>query len=308
MFKIYDGREEFWQWDVNQKLIVDIPCQVHFCNGVTDCSLVVETVTDEQGRHIAEVPNVLLQTARNIEAYTYICGEEESYTLTSKVFTVRKRLRPTDYVFTPAEIHTWKDLDERLQKLENASDDSNAVQYTEQEKTEAEKAQARENIGAVGEDDVTEINLVKASTAVANVTNDTDVLTPAAAQMIAKNAARFDAVYGETSYAEIDTAFNAHIPVYMRLDVTDPNNNITANVEFRLQRKQQASESVSLFHFYAEYSEVGYFVQLRNNGKWGAVTFRRYIGTINEDEPSSFNLPSEKAIVDYITAKLGGTA
>lgn len=305
MFKIYDGREEFWQWDVNQKLIVDIPCQVHFCNGSTDCSLVVDTVTDEQGRNIAAVPNVLLQTARNIEAYTYICGEDESYTLTSKVFTVRKRTRPTDYVFTPAEIHTWKELDERLRALESGSGSGNAVHYLPEEKSEEEKAQARENIGAVGEDDVTEIELVRASEAVANIGNDVDVLTPAAAQTIAKNAARFDVVYGETTYAAVEEAFNAHIPVYMRLDVTDPNNNIAADVEFRLQRKQQATASISFFHFYAEYSEIAYFVTLRNNNVWGQVSFRRYTTTINEDEPSVFNYPSEKAIVAYVKGKLG---
>lgn len=158
----------------------------------------------------------------------------------------------------------------------------------------------------LGKDDVTEIELVKASAAVANIGNDMDVLTPAAAQAIAKNAARFEAVYGETTYAAVEEAFNAKIPVFVRLDVTDPNTSVTANVEFRLQRRQDVNASVSFFHFYAEYSELGYFVNLRNNNTWSAVTLRRYIGAIDEDNPSVFNYPSEKAVVDYVAKKLGG--
>ena len=42
MFKIYDGRSEFYQWDLNRKLIISDPTidEVHFCNKTDNCSLV----------------------------------------------------------------------------------------------------------------------------------------------------------------------------------------------------------------------------------------------------------------------------
>ena len=42
MFKIYDGRDKFYQWDLDRQLIIDDPTvtQVHFCNRTDDSSLV----------------------------------------------------------------------------------------------------------------------------------------------------------------------------------------------------------------------------------------------------------------------------
>lgn len=44
MFKIYDGRETFYQWDINQKLIVDDDSitEVHFSNRTNSYSLVCD--------------------------------------------------------------------------------------------------------------------------------------------------------------------------------------------------------------------------------------------------------------------------
>ena len=49
MFAIADGREHFYQWDLNRRVVVDDPTitEVHFCNRTDDCSLVVETYTDD---------------------------------------------------------------------------------------------------------------------------------------------------------------------------------------------------------------------------------------------------------------------
>lgn len=85
--------------------------------------------------------------------------------------------------------------------------DSNSVHYTEDtDKTDAERAMARYNIGAqevindlseirrgaelgstsVQESDVNEINIIKANSATLNIANDNDVVTPAGANEIAK--------------------------------------------------------------------------------------------------------------------------
>ena len=72
MFKIYDGREHFYQWDLNRKLIVDDPevKQVHFCNRTDNCSLVCETYV-EDGLTVVNVPNILLQSDWKIRVYAY---------------------------------------------------------------------------------------------------------------------------------------------------------------------------------------------------------------------------------------------
>ena len=72
MFNIYDGRTHFWQWDLDCKLIVEDASikQVHFCNGSSECSLVC-LVYEENGQFLVNVPNILLQSDRDIHAYAY---------------------------------------------------------------------------------------------------------------------------------------------------------------------------------------------------------------------------------------------
>lgn len=96
MFKIFDGREEFFQYDVNQKIIVADPSinEVHFCNRMDDCSLVCE-VYEENGLRLAAVPGILLQTDLPIRVYA-VCTD---YTKSAKIFKVRARTKPADYVY-----------------------------------------------------------------------------------------------------------------------------------------------------------------------------------------------------------------
>ena len=112
MFKIYDGRNELYQWDKNRKLIISDAAvdSVHFCNKTGDCSLVVE-VREEDGLRVADIPNILLQTAWPIRAYAY-CGG--CYTKESATFKINARTKPTDYVYTETEIKSWEKLEEEI--------------------------------------------------------------------------------------------------------------------------------------------------------------------------------------------------
>lgn len=103
MIKIYDGRTEFYQWDLNRKIIVSDPTvtEAHFCNKTGDCSLVVEV---KDG--LADVPNILLQTDWPINVYLY-CGD--CYTKEHTVFKVKPRTKPTDYIYTETELRTVKE-------------------------------------------------------------------------------------------------------------------------------------------------------------------------------------------------------
>ena len=148
MFKIYDGREHFWQWDLDCKLIVADASikQVHFCNRSSECSLVC-LVYEENGQFLVNVPNILLQSDRNIHAYAY-----DGVTKYEACLKVYARCKPADYVYTETEALTWKSLDDKINALGEST--ANSVKYTEQELTDEQKAQARTNIGAVSVDEV----------------------------------------------------------------------------------------------------------------------------------------------------------
>lgn len=120
MFKIYDGRSEFYQWDLNRKLIVSDPTidEVHFCNKTDNCSLVVE-VYEEDGLRLANVPNVLLHNHWDIKVFGY-CGG--SYTKQCAKFKVNARSKPADYVYTEVEIKSWEALEEKCNKALEAAE------------------------------------------------------------------------------------------------------------------------------------------------------------------------------------------
>ena len=152
MFKIYDGRETFYQWDINQKLIVadDSITEVHFSNRTNSYSLVCD-IYNEGDLRVVSVPNVLLQTNWPIKVYAY----RKDHTEVSETFKVIEKDKPEDYVYTPDEVKTWEELNNRVTELEQ----SESVLYTVQSPTEEQKAQARQNIGSF---DVFEIpNLIK---------------------------------------------------------------------------------------------------------------------------------------------------
>ena len=115
MFKIYDGRDQFYQWDVDRKIIVEDAAitQVHFCNRTDSCSLVCETY-QEDGLTLVNVPNILLQTDWRINVYAY----DNNYTKFSKCFSVVKRSKPESYVYTETEILSFNTLLDKMNSIE----------------------------------------------------------------------------------------------------------------------------------------------------------------------------------------------
>ena len=111
MFKLKDGRDFMYQWDVDRQLIVDDPSitEVHFCNRTDDCSLVVEVVDG-----LANVPNVILQKSFDIRVFGYD-GKATRY---DEAFKVKARTKPTDYVYTEVEIKRYEDLSKRIDEIE----------------------------------------------------------------------------------------------------------------------------------------------------------------------------------------------
>lgn len=115
MFEIYDGRNTFYQWDLNQKIIInDNRCsEVHFCNGTNECSLIVNTY-ELNGSLVANVPNILLQSTNNIKAFAYD-GEK---TIGSVVFSVIAKTKPDNYAYTETEVINWSNLNDKIKEVE----------------------------------------------------------------------------------------------------------------------------------------------------------------------------------------------
>jgi hypothetical protein len=123
MLTLNDGRSELWQWDTNRELTVDADCsQVHFSNKVFGRSIDVDVVDG-----VAIIPDILLQTDKELTAWAFVGTAENGYTKTSKVFKVNKRNKPADYVFTPSDQTTLQEIAERLENLENKTPETGFV-------------------------------------------------------------------------------------------------------------------------------------------------------------------------------------
>lgn len=140
--RISDGRNSFFQWDLNQKLIIDNPSvcnKVHFTNSSRDMALVREVKTDENGVKYVDVPNSLLTMPLTLEVYLYQDNGDCKTTVSKYVFDVVKRKKPENYVYTEDE---HKDFDELLSEMENN------LELTKQYRDEAMSTE----IGTVRED------------------------------------------------------------------------------------------------------------------------------------------------------------
>ena len=101
IFKIYDGRTNFWQWDTKQKLIVldERITEVRFSNRDMEHSKRRPVYADKDGVRICNVPDLLLQLPKNLIAYACIKNDDgTSSTVKAVKFAVNRQPIPTDYV------------------------------------------------------------------------------------------------------------------------------------------------------------------------------------------------------------------
>lgn len=122
MFEIYDGRLYFYQWDSDQRLIMnelDIGCKVHFINDAVEEALTVLVYESADGEHICDVPNILLTSEDNIKVYAYIEDSQGNRTVKEKTITVKRRGKPSEYIYTETEVVSYKALEDRVNALED---------------------------------------------------------------------------------------------------------------------------------------------------------------------------------------------
>lgn len=118
MLTLNDGRSELWQWDTGRTLTVDADCsQVHFSNKVFGRSIDVDVAAG-----VAVIPDILLQTDKDLNVWAFVGTAENGYTKISKTFRVNRRNRPADYVFTPTDQTSLEEIKEKLDYLESIQD------------------------------------------------------------------------------------------------------------------------------------------------------------------------------------------
>lgn len=122
MFSIFNGRTSFYQWDVDQKLIIncDIPdYQVHFKNTSDEVCYTLEPY-EMDGKTVVNVPNLLLQNSTPIIVWCYVLDKNGNYTIKSKTFAVIERQKPSDYVYTETEVLSFNSKLDKNVGAENA--------------------------------------------------------------------------------------------------------------------------------------------------------------------------------------------
>ena len=189
MLTLNDGRSELWQWDTGRTLAVDADCsQVHFSNKIFGRSIDVDVADG-----VAVIPDILLQTDKDLNVWAFVGTAENGYTKISKTFKVNRRNKPADYVFTPTDQTTLAGLVERIDKIEetqgpdaikNAVDDyleQNPVESPVQSvngQTGAVKLNA-EDVGAIAETELqTAINTALAQAKASGEFDGADGITP----------------------------------------------------------------------------------------------------------------------------------
>ena len=117
MFKILDGRDELFQWDINRQIIVSDASidAVHYSNRTDDSALVVE-VKEKNGLRVADIPNILLQESWDINVYGYCDGY---YTKQAARIKVNPRTKPESYIYTETEVLNYNTVMEKIDKVEN---------------------------------------------------------------------------------------------------------------------------------------------------------------------------------------------
>ena len=149
MIKIYDGRNEFYQWDLNRQLIITelTVDEIHFSNKMSDKALVV-AVKDVEGHRLADVPNILLQDIWPIHAYAY-CGD--CYTKDCATFKVNARTKPADYVYTETEVKSWDALEEEIAEVKEGLEENIAKVSADVATLENELIETNKNVLANNE-------------------------------------------------------------------------------------------------------------------------------------------------------------
>ena len=111
------------QWDYGQVLQVhglQLPDQteVHLTEEFGSLSFTVPGNRQESGDTNVEIPDVLLQSGKNVIAYIYVCDDSQGETLRTIFMPVKKRAKPENY--SRSELTPMQEI---LKELRGRADD-----------------------------------------------------------------------------------------------------------------------------------------------------------------------------------------
>lgn len=120
MVTLLDG--DLYQWDTGRVVLIDPRIEneikeVHFTNKKIDFAYVAKTYS-KNGNTYCAIPNILLQQYYDIYCYEVRYNDDGEESVSTTIFNVTKRNRPLDYVYTEPEKYTYRELEERIEKLE----------------------------------------------------------------------------------------------------------------------------------------------------------------------------------------------
>lgn len=107
------GVDGLTQWDVGRQIKVDKDIDmVHFSNRPYGYSKNVK-VTDG----VADVPDMFLTSCAPLRIWAYVGDFEKGYTKIEKIYEVKPKNRPEDYIYTPEDLKTWEKLQSEIGNL-----------------------------------------------------------------------------------------------------------------------------------------------------------------------------------------------
>jgi hypothetical protein len=191
MITLKNGRNELFQWDIGQRILLTdetLPHKVHFRNTNSTKALVVLMQGSE-----APIPNILLQEPYPIEVLLYYEDVDESYTVKRKTFKVIPRPQPEDYIYTETEVFKYETVlaivqgaaedaaDAKADAAIAVADASSAVQVAQGVRDDADAGVFKGDKGDPGEQGIQGIQGDKGDTGAAGYTpvRDTDYWTAA---------------------------------------------------------------------------------------------------------------------------------
>lgn len=139
---IYDGRESFYQWDLNQKVTSDsfqVGDKIHFYSMRHATALVTQAYL-LGNKVVADVPNILLQTTNPVRVYRFVGDSTSAQTVDEQTFSVKAKQQPSDYFYTETELYELRADVEQAVKNANVTVEQLQLEVdeAEQQRTLAE--------------------------------------------------------------------------------------------------------------------------------------------------------------------------
>lgn len=109
------------------------------------------------GTYVADIPNILLQSANTIHIYVVTHTANGERTIDDTTLGVTRRKKPSDYVYTETEVMSYQDLERRVTELEQSGGGGGILKETDPTvpdwaKKPEKPTYTAEEVGALPED------------------------------------------------------------------------------------------------------------------------------------------------------------